>query len=722
MSLPLFTNNAATALARGITPIDTILQLTPGTGSYFPQPTGGNYFMLTLVQINNPEIAEIVKCINRTGDYLTVERGQENTQPQIFNISDNVQLRITAQSLNLFAQGGGGSGGGAATQVVEFTATQGQTVFTIPFSYVPDNYNLAVFVNGSKQIIDVNYSESSSTSIAFFTGLNVGDLVEVIYNLPIAAGQIDASNILYDKGGIGAVESTVQTKLQESVSVKDFGAVGDGVTNNYTAFQNAIAAIPATGGTLLIPTGTYYLGTSGILISRSNISIVGEGMPLLNSSSTALQGGTILQGTVVIDGDNINIENLGVDSGTTFVNTYHSGNGVDGLAIHNVAQSGGINTNIIVNNVIGVAKLATSIADTSAAVHAVLLESLQQVSGNNIVGAGGWFGVVLKVSNSNFNGIYGYNNDTIGVQLKSNSYAPVSNVNISDVVVVNSLAPRCYEGFAIISEQTQLHNVTASNITIDGVWTGGRIDCSASNPGYAIALNNVSVTNSQSGIDVRGPAYAVVINNLTVWQPSSGYGLSISADPVAGQTPETVTASNIRVAVTSASAGGVLFTASPSPAHHVLNNINVADAGGAIASNSTININSQVTMGQSYGTILGSNNPATLVNGWAVAYSGQSVGVIVKSGYTNGYGRIKATSATSDTFLQLQDGMVPYNLEFYTTMTGLDATGKLSLVSVFVSNTGACSLYPNRATYSTYSWFNLTDLRIPTEIPATGGV
>ena len=151
---PLFTNNAATALAKAITPTDNVLQITAGTGSYFPQPTGGNYFYLTLIQINNPEVSEIVKCIDRTGDYLTVERGQEGTQPQIFNISDNVELRITAASLNLFAIGGGGGGTGGATQIQEFTATQGQTVFSLSFSYVPNQYNLAVFVNGSKQIAD----------------------------------------------------------------------------------------------------------------------------------------------------------------------------------------------------------------------------------------------------------------------------------------------------------------------------------------------------------------------------------------------------------------------------------------------------------------------------------------------------------------------------------------------------------------------------------------
>jgi len=178
MSFPLFTNNAATALARGITPIDTILQLTPGTGSYFPQPTGGNYFMLTLVQINNPEVAEIVKCINRTGDYLTVVRGQEGTAPQIFNISDNVELRITAGSLNLFA-----SSKDTVTIFQEYqVATQAQTIFTLSsFTYLVGYNALSVFVNGSKQIIGLNYIETSTSIITFNSGLNAGDVVEFIF-------------------------------------------------------------------------------------------------------------------------------------------------------------------------------------------------------------------------------------------------------------------------------------------------------------------------------------------------------------------------------------------------------------------------------------------------------------------------------------------------------------------------------------------------------------
>jgi len=175
---PLFTNNAATALAVAITPTDTVLQVVAGTGQQFPSPTGGNYFMLTLIQINNPEISEIVKCTARVGDVLTVVRGQENTQPQIFNISDNVELRITASSLNLFA-----ASRDTVTVFQEYQiATQGQTIFNIgSFIYLVGYNALSVYVNGSKQINGLNYTETSSSVVTFISGLNVGDVVEFIF-------------------------------------------------------------------------------------------------------------------------------------------------------------------------------------------------------------------------------------------------------------------------------------------------------------------------------------------------------------------------------------------------------------------------------------------------------------------------------------------------------------------------------------------------------------
>ena len=58
-------------------------------------------------------------------------------------------------------------------------ATAGQTVFTL-FTYTIGSNHLHVFVNGSKQIKSLNYTESSTSSVTFGSGLNVGDIVEFV--------------------------------------------------------------------------------------------------------------------------------------------------------------------------------------------------------------------------------------------------------------------------------------------------------------------------------------------------------------------------------------------------------------------------------------------------------------------------------------------------------------------------------------------------------------
>jgi len=60
---------------------------------------------------------------------------------------------------------------------------------------------------------------------------------------------------VYTPSGTGAVATTVQAKLRESVSTADFGAVGDGVTNDEAAFNAAWAASDPKA--VLVPAGTY---------------------------------------------------------------------------------------------------------------------------------------------------------------------------------------------------------------------------------------------------------------------------------------------------------------------------------------------------------------------------------------------------------------------------------------------------------------------------------
>jgi len=60
---------------------------------------------------------------------------------------------------------------------------------------------------------------------------------------------------------IGAVNRTMYQKLSDTISVKDFGAVGDGVTDDAPAFQAAIDSF-GYGGALYVPEGTYVFNST----------------------------------------------------------------------------------------------------------------------------------------------------------------------------------------------------------------------------------------------------------------------------------------------------------------------------------------------------------------------------------------------------------------------------------------------------------------------------
>ncbi len=79
----------------------------------------------------------------------------------------------------------------------------------------------------------------------------------------------------YNEGDPGAVTRTVEAKLQEVVSVKDFGAIGNGVVDDTDAITDAINAVGnAGGGTVLFPAGTYLV--SEIVCDWAGIVLQGE--------------------------------------------------------------------------------------------------------------------------------------------------------------------------------------------------------------------------------------------------------------------------------------------------------------------------------------------------------------------------------------------------------------------------------------------------------------
>ncbi len=104
MSLLLFSNRAITTIAGAISSGATSVNLAAGTGSMFPNPGTGQYFVLTFVSQSSATIYEIVNVTARTGDTLTIVRGQEGTSPLAWNAGDTAANYWTAASANAMVQ------------------------------------------------------------------------------------------------------------------------------------------------------------------------------------------------------------------------------------------------------------------------------------------------------------------------------------------------------------------------------------------------------------------------------------------------------------------------------------------------------------------------------------------------------------------------------------------------------------------------------------------
>jgi hypothetical protein len=201
------------------------------------------------------------------------------------------------------------------------TATAGQTVFTLTtMQYQVGTNSLSVFVDGVNQYDGSSYSyvETSSTRVTFNAGLHVGALVKFTTATTLSAGVVSSNLVTYQPAGSGAVATTVQAKLRQYVSVKDFGAVGNGTTDDTTAIQAAITAAIAAGQDLLINAGTYKI-TNTLTVTNTSIHIFGEGRYATTIDSFAT-GSAIKCATWggVLDGFGVYINNAtgsGIEAG-----------------------------------------------------------------------------------------------------------------------------------------------------------------------------------------------------------------------------------------------------------------------------------------------------------------------------------------------------------------------------------------------------------------------
>lgn len=123
----------------------------------------------------------------------------------------------------------------------------------------------------------------------------------VVYSATSAGERISSDLVTFIQAGAGAQPRSVQSKLRDVVSVKDFGAVGDGIADDTAAIQAAVTHAQQSGLSVYIPSGTYKVTST--IASSGAPSIVGDGTKsVVFVSSNSITAFEFAVNTTSVDG------------------------------------------------------------------------------------------------------------------------------------------------------------------------------------------------------------------------------------------------------------------------------------------------------------------------------------------------------------------------------------------------------------------------------------
>jgi hypothetical protein len=141
-------------------------------------------------------------------------------------------------------------------------------------------------VSGAVNIGSTAASTSTTTGALIVAGgVGVGGAIN---SGSISAGSLTVNGTLlssgsgsslvgYIQGGTNSVTRSLTSKLQDEVSAKDFGAVGNGVTDDTAAIQAWATYVVANQKRGYLPEGTYILSSAISIPQGGNYSFIGAG-------------------------------------------------------------------------------------------------------------------------------------------------------------------------------------------------------------------------------------------------------------------------------------------------------------------------------------------------------------------------------------------------------------------------------------------------------------
>jgi len=463
------------------------------------------------------------------------------------------------------------------------TATAGQTVFTLTdFEYQPGTGNLSVFVDGVNQYgpgAQYAFVETDSTTVTFVSGLHVGASVKFTTTKLENPGIADASQISYTYPDSDAVTQNVEERLAQYVSVKDFGAVGDGVTDDTDAMQ----AAHDTGKVIYYPEGQYNF-SSTITIALGGIVGSGLGTTYLVSTSTSNDNLFEYTGTTAgyfsgfqLQGDVSNTSGAGIEVVTaTSDNAYSVFENVNFYQLpEGIRFTKARLFKVIGCNFISYTSAGCIVANTNNndAGDSVITDCTFYGNGASAYGIIQYSSGGLKIIGNKFNhgaaAYYLYYTVTSATSILIVDGNSIENMSSGAIVLASSVASSYTFNYVSISNNEIA--ICANGITTDTTGfisemsiTGNVINVSAS--GAAIALVKVSNLNI-GGNTFNGPAGTIGINLDTCTNGKIGSNTYSVATPYAIYTSTVSVQKDEQTgSVTTALANSALGTLYNSPA------------------------------------------------------------------------------------------------------------------------------------------------------------
>jgi polygalacturonase len=314
-----------------------------------------------------------------------------------------------------------------------------------------------------------------------------------------------------------------------SLNVRNFGAMGNGSTDDTTAIQTAINRLPSTGGTIVVPAGTYMINALKGISLRSHTRLS------LATGATLKAIGNSAQRSWVVKVWNVN--NVEIVGGAVMgERTTHRGtSGEWGYGINIQGSSKVYVHDITVSNAWGDGLLVGATGWGSSAVLSNGVTLNRVTSKNNrrqgltICPAN-----QVYVVNSTFTGTNG-TAPQAGIDIEPATQGKVTQVRLENTTLSNNVG-NGLEVHTNVNGLT-LYKVTAKNNKGFGVYTGGP--------------TNVSITGSTLtenylfGVDIStGSSYVNIANNTINYNGDSwfyAHGVSIYTP---GTTPRDIQVSS----------------------------------------------------------------------------------------------------------------------------------------------------------------------------------